>query len=304
MKKNTFFTRLFYYSIVLSATFLSCQKDELDSEAKELSSVFSSALRLNSEMVLLDYGDCNTVCLEEGSETYYKIADTKTLSNGGGSNINTKLVSYEAYNTETQFIVNVFYDITSGNSNSKADITVNINGDILALEEIAKGSTVSHSINLSKNWEACDIINFSILQEGLGPNIAFNQNYALIGMCESGCEERFSYELNEDGSYTFSYVSAEDMEGAVVKFTSPHLAAFEALDGKIYSVNPGKGNGSPTVLTWPGDITACEEITFILSFEADCDQNNGGFANVFTDFKVNDISKKGDNTNIRVVCSE
>jgi len=93
------------------------------------------------------------------------------------------------------------------------------------------------------------------------------------------------------------------LEGAEVKFTCPHISSFIAIDGKEYAINPGNSKGSPTVLTWIGDIEACTEITFTLSFEADCDQNSSGKANLFTDFKVNGESKKGDNENIVYQCS-
>ena len=46
-----------------------------------------------------------------------------------------------------------------------------------------------------------------------------------------------------------------------------------------------------TVLTWTGDLTACEKVTFDLTFNPDCEQN-GNHANLWTDFKVNEVSKK------------
>lgn len=107
-----------------------------------------------------------------------------------------------------------------------------------------------------------------------------------------GCDESFSYVQNQDGSYTFTYQSEVDLDNAEFKFTSPHVAEITSEDGKIYTVNPGNGQGSPTVSTWVGDITACTPITFTLSFTPDCDQNQGGFANIWTDFKVNGDSKK------------
>ena len=314
MKTITQSTLVAVYCIILSIPFFSCEPEEsLDSlkSAVLKSQSFVTSIE-NPKSLLLDYTDCNSVCIEEGVETYYKMSDSKIVVNGNenvngnGKNPepNTKKVSYEAYNTETEFIVIVKYEITSGNSSSEADIDIKINGNGDGAKKVAPGNTLSYSINLPENWNACNIVSFSINQAGLGPNIDFNEDYALIGICSDGCEESFSYMENEDGSYTFSYISAEDLDGAVVKLTSPHISGFEALDGKNYTVNPGNGNGSPTVLSWTGDIEACQEITFAINFEADCDQTNNGFANIFTDFKVNDVSKKGDNPTIKVECSE
>jgi len=295
---DRFFTAICSFTILALLILLtSCEKESLNDD---FTRVKASNLSTASLKTLLVYDDCSSVCIEEGIETYYKKNNSKT----GSSGPNTKEVSYNAYNTETQFIVEVTYKITSGTSNAKADITIDINGDSNILSDVIKGTTVSHSIDLPEGWQACDVVNFTIHQEALGNAIDFNESYSLIGVCSTGCDESFDYEANEDGSYTFTYVSSEDLENAEVKFTCPHITVFEALDGKEYSVNPGNSKGSPTVLTWIGDIEACTELTFTLSFEADCDQNSSGKANLFTDFKVNDESKKGDNENIVYQCPE
>lgn len=107
------------------------------------------------------------------------------------------------------------------------------------------------------------------------------------------CTESFSYVKNEnDLTYTFTYRSPEKLENATVKFTCPHVSAVTSADGKTLTSNPGKGKGSPTVITWEGTINPCEEISFKLQFSPDCDQNDAGFANLWTDFSVNEKSKK------------
>jgi len=107
------------------------------------------------------------------------------------------------------------------------------------------------------------------------------------------CKESFSYESIDSDTYIFTYISKEDLTGAEFKFTSPHVKAITSEDDKNYSVNPGNGQGSPTVSTWIGDVIACTPITFTITFTPDCDQNEAGFANLWTDFKVNGDSKKG-----------
>lgn len=318
MKKTTQISRLLIHCIIISTFIFSCQQEELIDvqniensqnltvqkkglQKQSTSTQTSSSLVIDQNLVLEDYTDCESVCIEKDGMTFYKKTGSDTRSSGP----NSKLVSYEAYNTETQFVVNVTYTITSGTSGAEADITININNEAIPFEatNVASGSTVTHFITLPEGWKSCDEISFSISQSGLSTPITFNETYDLIGICNDSCDESFSYEENIDGSYTFTYISAEDLDAAEIKFTCPHIVSFEALDDKTYTVNPGNSHGSPTVLTWNGDIEACTAITFTLDFEADCDQNSGGFANLFTDFKVNEVSKKGTNPSIKFDCS-
>lgn len=295
---NRFYTAICSFMILALFVLLSsCEKESLQDD---FSRIKASNINTASLRTILSYDDCASTCIEEGSETYYAKNDSKS----GSSGRNSKAVGYNAYNTETQFIVEVAYLITEGNSDAKATITIDIDGDEVEIEEVASGFTVSHAIDLPDGWQACDVVNFSILQEAMGNPIDFNESYSLVGVCSSDCEESFGYVENEDGSYTFTYMSNEELENAEIKFTCPHIISFEPLDGKTYSVNPGNSQGSPTVLTWTGDVEACTEITFTMSFEADCDQTSSGKANIFTDFKVNGESKKGDNENIVFACSE
>ena len=276
--------------------FFSCEQESLQDDSLRIKAQFKTA----SLKTIVDYNDCSSVCIEEGNETYYAKSDSKSASSGP----NSKSVSYIAYNTKDQFFVEVLYQITGGSSDAKATITIDIEGDSVETTGISSGTTVSHSINLPEGWQACDPISFTVHQEALARPINFSDTYSLVGVCASSCDESFSYDKNEDGSYTFKYISNEDLQDAEVKFTCPHISGFDALDDKTYEVNPGNSHGSPTVLTWKGDIAACSEVTFTLSFDADCEQASSGKANLFTDFKVNGVSKKGDNENIVFTCSE
>jgi hypothetical protein len=103
----------------------------------------------------------------------------------GRSGRNTKTVSYSAYNTETDFVVEVTYAITAGPPpNAKATITIDIDGTEAEYAEVSSGSTVSHTVALAEGWAGCDEVAFSILQEGLGTPISFSESYALIPVCE------------------------------------------------------------------------------------------------------------------------
>ncbi len=117
-----------------------------------------------------------------------------------------------------------------------------------------------------------------------------------------GCIESFSYATTDNLSVVFTYVSEEDLTNAEVKFTCPHITGISGIDAASFTVNPGNGKGSPTVLTWVGDIEACTTYTWDITFTPDCDQNAAGFANIWTDFKVNEVSKKGNLHNIVYSC--
>ena len=306
---DRFFTAVCSFSILALLVLLSsCEKDSLQDDSLRIKASNVSAASFVAK-VYDNSIDCNEDCIVEGSGEYYVKSNFKSEINGS----NEKKITYYAYNTETEFFVKVKYE----NTNSvKADITIDIMGDIFTVDDVEDGDNlISHSMVLAdefpNGWEKCEEIKFSI-------NATFNNSsgrgasqndidfvdeiYSLIGICSSTCDESFSYVDNQDGSYTFTYVSSEDLNGADVKFTCPHITGFEVLDGKEYEVNPGNSKGSPTVLTWTGDIQACTEITFTLAFDSDCDQTNSGKANLFTDFKVNGESKKGDNGNIVYQC--
>lgn len=308
---NRFFTALCCI-VLLSLSFQSCEREAFDDDSalfidQNLSGSRGSinqsftpqlAVLLDEDTDLLPYTDCTSTCIAPESGIYYYKTNSQLVSSGP----NTKEIAYLAYNTETDFVVEVVYNITAGNSNANADITITIDGTPRLFSGIASGSKVSHSIPLNATWTNCESIAFDVNQTGGGSPINLSDSYTLVGVCEDGCEESFEYRLNLDHGYTFTYISEVDTANAELKFTCPHIVSFEALDGKVYSVNPGNGNGTPTVLTWNGNLNACEEISFVLAFEADCEQNNANLAHVWTDFKVNGISKKGDLENITFYC--
>ncbi len=125
-------------------------------------------------------GSCEDDCIEPGSEIYYPVSDMATLSVGR----NTKSVSYTAYNTEKDFVVEVTYAITAGPPNAKATITIDIDGDEVEYSDVSSGSTVNHTVALAEAWAGCDEISFSVVQEALGDPITFSESYSLIPVCE------------------------------------------------------------------------------------------------------------------------
>jgi uncharacterized protein (TIGR02145 family) len=126
--------------------------------------------------------DCESDCIEPGSGNYFAIRDSKSQSSG----INTKKVSYKAYNTEDKFVVKVKYEITSGPSQAKPSIAIMINRKKKEFKTVPSGYTATFSIPLEKGWEKCDQVTFSIVQKGLGSPISFSEDYNLISVCETG----------------------------------------------------------------------------------------------------------------------
>ncbi|SDC88360.1 Protein of unknown function [Algoriphagus faecimaris] len=118
-------------------------------------------------------------CITPGSLDFYPVTDEATRSSGK----NTKSVSYSAYNTETDFVVEVTYAITAGKSKAKATISIAIDGDEAEYTEVNSGSTVSHTVPLAEDWGGGDQVDFSVVQEGLGTPITFSGSYDLIPVC-------------------------------------------------------------------------------------------------------------------------
>lgn len=99
------------------------------------------------------------------------------------------------------------------------------------------------------------------------------------------CEESFTYAENEDGTYTFSYTSEVDVEDAALVFTFAQSAYQSGLPEAQNWV--AKGQTMQTIM----DLKACEKYTWIVTLKANCSGHSGA-SNVWTDFKVNDYSKK------------
>jgi hypothetical protein len=125
-------------------------------------------------------GNCETDCIEPGSGKYFAMKDSKSKSSG----INTKQVSYKAYNTENKFVVKVKYEVKSGPSKAKACILIQINGKKREFKTVPSGYTATFSIPLEKGWKKCDAVTFSILEKGLGSPISFSEEYNLIPVCK------------------------------------------------------------------------------------------------------------------------
>lgn len=106
------------------------------------------------------------------------------------------------------------------------------------------------------------------------------------------CEESFSYKENDGGSYTFTYIPEESFSADLV-FTFAQGVAVTGLED-------WSTNGQTRQITMA--LTACTEYSWTVTLTPDCSGSSPS-SNVFTDFKVNEVSKKGNLNNIIVPCS-
>lgn len=100
------------------------------------------------------------------------------------------------------------------------------------------------------------------------------------------CTESFLYVDNEDGTYTFTYTAGEDMNDAEVVFTFAQSAYVSGLSVE-YSQNGNNGQTYKAVM----DLEKCDVLSYTITLQPNCSGNSTS-SNVWTDFKVNDISKK------------
>jgi hypothetical protein len=172
--KNVQWIKLKTCMMVLTAAVVmySCSKESLVYDLQD-----TDLLRV--QMRTASAGSCEVDCIEPGGSVFFPVSDMAT----GSSGINTKSVSYSAYNTETDFVVEVTYAITAGPTAAKAIITIDIEGDQMEYTEVSSGSTVSHTVPLAGGWAGCDEVSFSVVQEGLGTPITFSESYSLIPVC-------------------------------------------------------------------------------------------------------------------------
>ena len=125
-------------------------------------------------------GICSSDCFTPNG--YVRKIGEETVNAG----INTKEVSYVAYNTQDDFVVETTYHVTEGNSKAEASITITIEGNVEKFENVQSGSTVTHTIPLPVDWSSCDLVNFSIRQVALGQPVVIEDHYGLVNLCPIG----------------------------------------------------------------------------------------------------------------------
>jgi hypothetical protein len=271
MKKNRLVILL---SLLLVGTvvFFSCTKEVAFPE-KSVSS--DKGERILKTASLLP--DCESVCIKPGSEKYFERSESKIVTWGGNDGHKfSKTVEIVFYNTETEFV------IKARSTNGWSDLIIN-GISMMAGDHVAANVWGTCKMSLSAGWKACDPIGYGLQVTGNGPPVLFAVNYNLIGIC-SVCEEQFGYEKNFDGTYTFTYTPAEDHINANVVFT---FAQADRVD--VYGLDGWTENGQTRQKTM--DLVKCKSYEWIVGLSPNCN-GHSGISNLWTDFKINGVSKK------------
>lgn len=160
-------------------------------------------------------------------------------------------------------------------------------------------TTYSWQVQLSEGWKACDKVTVTVelrgVSGGIGKTEVKSFDYYLREKCP-GCDESFTYVVNEDNSYTFTYTPAEDMTDQLVVFT---FAQGSYVSGLPVEFEKNGNNGQTYSATLR--FKECEPVSWTVTFTPNS-SGNSGHSNVWTDFEVNDVSKKGDLENNVLVC--
>ena len=103
----------------------------------------------------------------------------------------------------------------------------------------------------------------------------------------------------------FGYISPEAVTGAVVEFTFPQIKYFlphmnNKNQQRIYTVN---NIDNQTVITCTTNLVKGMNPMFCFLVKVDCGKGKSGYANIWTDMKVNGVSVKGTIKNKVFACN-
>lgn len=163
-------------------------------------------------------------------------------------------------------------------------------GTNLQLQQLIAGDWVQvYQISQSTSNPQCFPLTFATagtyqLRYKIGSG-GFTQVAVTVVNC--GCDESFSYVDNGNGSYTFTYVPAEDLANANLVFTFAQGSYVSGLDN---------WSSEGVTMQKTMNLVACTTYSWTVVLQSNCNGKGQTKANVWTDFKVNDSSKKNNNT--------
>jgi hypothetical protein len=225
--------------------------------------------------------NCSTDCITIGSNVYYPVTGTQTVTWGGPQNNNSnKTLTYEYYNTETHFVIRM------KSTNAISDVIVNTVSTGL---QAAAGAWVTYSVPLSSGWQPCDAISRYVQVAGNGPQYAFTASYNLVGVC-AGCVTGFTGTAISCGSsreavYEFTSEDGEDyfkIQGGLTNFTGSD-AVVTVTGGTTTVTQSTPGGSSNRIIKVEGSSAACEKITIRITWNS---TNTGGI--ITGDWSVKD----------------
>ena len=227
----------------------------------------------------LDLGDCWSTCIDPAGP-YIKSPKHKTNYWGNQTNPHWKTVNTWAYNTATSFVVEVTFTHSGGNSSNTVSVTAF--GSTQSIETLASGATHTFTFPLPSGWQACDIVPYSIYQEGQNSPINMSCEYNLYGICvaDDGCETSFTGDAIACGNqreavYTFTSKDAQSyikIQGGLTNFTGADAEVI-ITGGNLTSTQGTPGGSSNRVIKVEGSVDACETITIRIRWNS---TNSGG----------------------------
>ncbi|MBA4300094.1 hypothetical protein SAMN03080617_00035 [Algoriphagus alkaliphilus] len=228
--------------------------------------------------------NCVDFCIDLVKPEYSM--QTATISNNSGPQ--TRVFTYTVHNTLTGFELAWNYDATN-NAARKLRITVSGAGftspQTYTSNKVQSAGNGSNSFTFDASWAACGVVNIvAVMLDGNNVMVSapITTTYGLIGAC-GGCDESFTYVDNGDKTYTFTYTPEENIANAALVFTFAQGTAISGLDAS-WSVN---GQTRQKTMS----LTSCTSYTWTVALNGNCSGNSRS-SNVWTDFKVNDVSKK------------
>ncbi len=249
--------------------------------------------------------DCVNFCI--GSENPEYSFQTATISNNSGPQ--NRIFSYTVHNTLESFNLEWSY---TANNNAGRKLKITVSGPGFTLPQSytttqLNGSggtnqnpgTINGSFNFpfTTSFAGCEEV--TVVAEILdGDNQLISgpitTAYRLIGSCVLDCEESFSFiETEETSTIIFSYTSEKDIAGANLVFTFAQAA----------EVSMDEFTKSGATMQAIMDLEACKPYTWTATVESlRCTGQGQSQINVLTDFKVNDVSKMGNNSKIEWNC--
>lgn len=128
---------------------------------------------------IVDAFDCSEVCVHKDSEQYFEIMDKQEILVGNS----IKSVTYKAYNTFENFVLEVKTDVENTEFKGKTKFNVFIDSKEYVFNGVDINEVIKVEIPLM-DWSGCDEINFVVDQYGYGQRMSLSDSYNLVPVCE------------------------------------------------------------------------------------------------------------------------
>jgi len=283
MKANRLFT-LTKGLVLASLIIYSCKKTDLGT--KDSADAFGTVPANNTVQEITPSQrlmDCSSDCINPAGPFVERSAMSSSSWGGPNSDFHTKTVTYVAYNTATDLVVNVTYVKSGKNTNASDLVSATVNGAVQSVPTLASGATATFTFPLPAGWKKCDVLSIAIHQEGQNSPINMNCWYSLFEICAARCATTFEghaescgtereaiYTLTAEGD--MSYIK---MQGGLTNFTGGN-AVIDFLEGGenlTYSQPTTPGGSSNRIIKIEGSMSACERVRIRIRWNS---TNTGG----------------------------